>query len=77
MYKLYFHKILYCALHGLATSFINKIKTVQQKVYETMMLYIILLGKVKGYLKNNWVHLRITYLVFVKSVLKYTCILKK
>ena len=34
MYKLYFHKILSRALHGLVTSFINKIKTVQQKVYE-------------------------------------------
>ena len=43
---------------------------------KTMMLYIILLGKVKGYLKNNWVHLRITYLVFTESVLKYTCTLK-
>ena len=43
---------------------------------KTMMLYIILLGKVKGYLKNNWVHLRITYLVFIESVLKYTCTLK-
>ena len=43
---------------------------------KTMLLYIILLGKVKGYLKNNWVHLRITYLVFIESVLKYTCTLK-
>ena len=43
---------------------------------KTMMLYIILLGKVKGYLKNNWVHLRITYLVFTENVLKYTCTLK-
>ena len=43
---------------------------------KTMLLYIILLGKVKGYLKNNWVHLRITYLVFTESVLKYTCTLK-
>ena len=43
---------------------------------KTMMLYIILLGKVKGYLKNNWVHLRITYLVFIEIVLKYTFTLK-
>ena len=34
MYKLYFHKILSRALYGLATSFLNKIKVVQQKVYE-------------------------------------------